>query len=368
MSHPVPKLLAAAVAAVLAVPSLADEAPLGDASMAKANSAAAKVVKARMKSERPEDLRWLEKAEAADVVVVSGEYDRVQDVFHVLEIPHTVVTPARLAKMTLNAKQLLIIDCPGYLNAAAIEKVRKFVNAGGFLYTTDWALANVVQKAFPGFVAFNGRPTANDVVEVEVKRTDDKFLNHVQLAKGNPKWWLESSSYPIKVLDKEKVEILISSREMKQRYGESPIAVTFHYGDGQVLHIASHFYLQQNQIRNVAEAKPSKAYVAEDAALGAEVKEELAREKALDGVRAGDLASAYAAQQVTSNMVVERKKDQGRIDGLYDRQMATAAPSPTAPASFGAGAKVKIVEKKGEKLKVRAMDGEEAWISSEQLR
>ncbi len=352
-----------------ALAAYAGEAPLGDANMKLANDAAAKVVKARMKNERPEDLAWLEKAEAADVVIVSGVYDRVQDVFRALQLPHTVVSPRQLAKMTLNAKQLVIINCPGELGPIALEKVRKFVNAGGFLYTTDWALQNVVQRAFPGFVRFNGNETANDVVEVEVKSSDNNFLKHLKLSKENPKWWLESSSYPIRILNPEKVEVLITSREMKKKYGDAPIAVTFQYGDGRVLHIASHFYLQQNQIRTVAEAKKAKAYL-KDSVLTAATNKELEKDAAFDKVRAGDLQSAYAAQQVTSNLVIERKKDQGRVQALYNRQLAAPAEAkPTGgPARISAGAQVKVLEERDGKAKVRAMDGEEGWVSTSALK
>lgn len=125
--------------------------------------------------------------------------------------------------------------------------MRKFVNAGGYLYTTDWALLEVVQKAFPGYVEFNGQTTGNDVVAVQVKQSDNNLLKHLTLSKEDPKWWLEGSSYPIRILNKDKVDVLITSREMKTKYGDAPIAIHFRYGDGQVLHIASHFYLRTSR-------------------------------------------------------------------------------------------------------------------------
>ncbi len=64
--------------------------------------------------------------------------------------------------------------------------MRKFVNAGGYLYTTDWALLQVVQKAFPGFIEYNGRPTGNDVVAVQVEQTENNLLKHLTLLEGRP--------------------------------------------------------------------------------------------------------------------------------------------------------------------------------------
>ena len=362
-------------ACVIVVSSLAF-AQLGDERMQKANTAASTVVKERMRAERPADARWLEQVSASDIVVVRGEYDRVEDVLRPLGIKHTVVNPIQVAQLELNARQLLIVDCPGDIGPKGIEKIRKFVNAGGYLYTTDWALKGVVQKAFPGFVAHNGVETSNDVVEVQVGETSNNLLKHLTLSKENPKWWLESSSYPIKVLATDKVDVLVTSKEMKSRYGQAAIAVHFRYGDGQVLHIASHFFLQQNQTRTVVDKKGSKAYLKEDSSLSENTKQALEKKADFADVVAGDLSSAYAAQQMTSNIVVERKKDQQRIDGLYSgtvrTPLAAATGVRTVAAASGAsampvGTKVRPLEKKGDEVKVRLMSGEETWVPADAL-
>ena len=354
------------VVLLFAVPSFADE--LGDAKMQRANKAASTVVRERMAQERPADAALLQNVETADIVVVAGQYDKVEDVLQSLGIKHTVVQPQQVGALKLNARQLLIVDCPGNMDAAGIDRVRKFVNAGGYLYTTDWALLQVVQKAFPGFVEYNNRPTQNDVVEVQVRESNDNLLKHLTLSKENPKWWLEASSYPIRVLNKDKVDVLITSREMQTKYGEAPIAVHFRYGDGQVLHIASHFYLQQNQTRTVAETKKSSTYLKDDTALAPATKKALeGKVEFSDDVVAGDLSSAYAAQQMTSNIVVERKKDQTRIDGMYGK--AIKAPQPSAPKGQGldVGTKVKELERKDGQVKVRTMEGDERWVPASAL-
>lgn len=361
-----------AVVVMTAWATVALAGELGDPRMQKANQAASTVVKERMAVERPADAKLLEAVEASDIVVVRGQYDHVESVLKTLGIAHTVVNPSQVAKLNLNAKQLLIIDCPGTIGRAGIERIRKFVNAGGYLYTTDWALTNVVQQAFPGYIKFNGRETADDVVEVEVKQAEHNLLKHLSLSGDNPKWWLEGSSYPIRVLDPEKVDVLITSREMKKKYGEAPIAVHFRYGDGQVLHMASHFYLQQGQARTLAEKKKSKAYLAEDAKLAPATKKALeGKVQFADDVVAGDLNSAYSAQQVTSNLVVDRKKDQSRIEGLYSKSLK--APVPAAPSAgkggggLGVGTRVKELERRGEEVKVRTMEGDEAWVPASAL-
>lgn len=361
------RALLSSILVLMSFPAIAGE--LGDAKMQRANKAASTVVRERMAQERPADAAVLQNVESADIVVVAGEYDRVEDVLKALAIKHTVVQPGQVGSLELNAKQLLIVDCPGNLDAAGIARVRKFVNAGGYLYTTDWALLEVVQKAFPGYVEFNGQATQNDVVEVQVKESDNNLLKHLTLSKENPKWWLEASSYPIRILNKDKVDVLITSREMKKKYGDAPIAVHFRYGDGQVLHIASHFYLQQNQTRTVADAKKSKAYLEEDSSLSASTKKALkGNVDFADDVVAGDLSSAYAAQQMTSNIVVERKKDQGRIESLYGKTIRAAPPAPSKGGPvLGVGTRVKELERRDDQVKVRTMEGDERWVPASSL-
>jgi hypothetical protein len=62
-------------------------------------------------------------------------------------------------------------------------------------------------------------------------------------------WWLEGSSYPIQILDKKKVKVLVRSDELKRRYGHDPVIVSFEWGEGIVYHMISHFYLQRSETR-----------------------------------------------------------------------------------------------------------------------
>ena len=68
-------------------------------------------------------------------------------------------------------------------------------------------------------VKYNKVPTADDCVAVEVVDKSNKFLEGLFNDDADPIWWLESSSYPIKILDK-KVKVLVTSSEMKKKYKE----------------------------------------------------------------------------------------------------------------------------------------------------
>ena len=50
-------------------------------------------------------------------------------------------------------------------------------------------------------------------------------------------------------VDKSKVKVLVRSDELKRRYGDDPVIVSFEWGKGIVYHMISHFYLQRSETR-----------------------------------------------------------------------------------------------------------------------
>ena len=197
------------------------------------------------------------------MVVVAGIYDHVESVLEALEVPHELVQPHELDRLALRPEQLLIVNCPGQVSPAAVTRIRAFVEAGGSLFTTDWALKHVVEPAFPGVLAFSRRRRRDDVVRIEVKDRDNIYLQGVLDGQDDPQWWLEGSSYPISILDEERVQVLITSRELGEKYGEAPVAVWFRWGEGDVFHMISHYYLQRTELRTERHESAAAGYFAE---------------------------------------------------------------------------------------------------------
>ena len=184
--------------------------------------------------------------------------------------------------------------------------MKSFVNEGGFLFTTDWALTNVLEKAFPGYVEQGGRNTADEVVRVEILDNEDPYLNSLIGPDDDPQWWLEGSSYPIRVIDRDAVKVLITSKEIERRYGESPVLITFKYGKGTIYHMISHFYLQRSETRTKRHRKSGMDYVSESdvsPALYSKYKEMGAEKEDL-----GDIESAYWSSAVMNRVVLEKKR------------------------------------------------------------
>ena len=118
---------------------------LGDfKQMKKAYNASTKILKTRMAKGRSEDLRTLEQISDNEIIIVTGQYDRIEDVFDIIKIPYGLVDIHRFSDLKLRPTQTLIINCPGQgLSPVNLEKIKKFVEEGGFLWSTDWVLHNI---------------------------------------------------------------------------------------------------------------------------------------------------------------------------------------------------------------------------------
>ncbi len=281
-----------------------------DETRAKAYRAASHMTREQLRRQAPERAAVLDDVRQGDVVVVRGAYDRVEDVLAALDVGHTLVDPPALDRLALRPEQLLVVNCPGQVTPQAVRRIRAFVEAGGSLFTTDWALRHVVEAAFPGVLAYNDRATADDVVRVEVLDPDDVYLTGVMDGQDDPLWWLEGSSYPIRVLDHERVTVLITSRELGEKYGEAPVAVRFGWGAGEVFHMISHYYLQRSETRSRRQAAPADGYFAEK---GVAMSPAVAAD--IEGLSVADLEAARASTRFLSNVIIDKKARTPRAQG-----------------------------------------------------
>lgn len=184
--------------------------------------------------------------EPGEIAVVTGDYDTVQRVLDKLKLRYTTIEAMKFGGAKLGRVKVLILNCPGQLDGSGILKLRSFVDKGGWVVSTDWALSPI-KEAFPGYLRNIGLSPETWVgIGAADAAKDNPLLKDVFNFTGDPpKWYLEERSYLFKVDDKakEKVEVLIESAEMKKKYGTECVAATFGYGRGRVLHIVSH--LQQ---------------------------------------------------------------------------------------------------------------------------
>jgi hypothetical protein len=341
----------------------------------QSEQAASELLQRKLRNEDPQKKALLDAVKGKDIIVVAGSMDHIDQVLRAAHIRFTEIQPHEVGNYPLSQDQIVMINCPGRIPTAGLERIKKFVRAGGLLYTTDWSLANVIEKIFPGIIAYNGESTADEVAPVVVDQKSDNIMSRMLLTeKSEPQWWLEGGSYPIKILDKSRVQVLAHSPMMGTKYHGSPVVVRFRWEDGEVIHVVSHFY------RQMATHGPAIAAASATGAIDGLSDKDRKEFAATPAAQAnfGDVESSYAFQRMTSNLVIGKQERNKELDRAYD--MTVDAPQAiyggagtpdvaAAPvAEVRPGAKLKVLEHEGEKVRVRDDSGEEGWVNVQALK
>ena len=273
------------------------------AQMEEAYKLANEITREKLQREDKTNIRILDDLTKNDIIVVTGTYDHISQVLTSLKIPFGEIDQYQLMQADLKPHQTIFVNCASGFAPEAARKLATFVEAGGQLITTDWALLNVIQVAFPNTIEFNGNSTGDEVVRIEVVHKKDSVVLGFLDEKATPVWWLEGSSYPIKVLNKEKVKVLIRSKELKEKYGEEAVVVRFEHGKGTVYHMLSHLYLQRTETRDKRQEASASDYFA-DKGASAENKQKAAGST----VTYGQLQSANTTSDFVSRIIIKQKK------------------------------------------------------------
>ncbi|MBD3187719.1 hypothetical protein GF325_12865 [Candidatus Bathyarchaeota archaeon] len=201
------------------------------------------------------------------ILSIKGQYDDPNKVMkHTYAAVKDDITPGKINKVDLNKYDLVVVGCPGNeISSKYFIKFREFVEQGGWLLTTDWVLKTIVEPLFPGYIRWNGEKTGDVVVSCSITDPSHPFMDGVvdslkSYGKGKGKgpkstahpamkqtfkWWLEDKSFPIDILRKNDVKVLIDSYEIKKKWGAAPVFVYFPFGQGVVAHFISHTHLQK---------------------------------------------------------------------------------------------------------------------------
>lgn len=198
------------------------------------------------------------------ILAFEGEYEKPKDVIeNMYAADKRFVKRKKIEKkiwqIDFDDYDLILIGCAGKsVPTAAYKKIKKYVENGGWLLTTDWAIVHIVENIFPGFIKWNQEKTDDTVVACQIIKPNHPFLDGLlgelsqskwkdkKTKKEEFRWWLENKSFPIEVQN-SRVEVLITSRKIKKKWGAEPVLVYFDYGKngGRVIHMISHTHLQK---------------------------------------------------------------------------------------------------------------------------
>jgi pSer/pThr/pTyr-binding forkhead associated (FHA) protein len=194
---------------------------------------------------------------AESVKVVAGDYDKCANVMTALGLQHGTLTAEDVAKsLPTQDVRVIFYDCTGRAPPKqTVEHIQRWVKEGGFLFTSDWGVDNVIDKAFPGYLKVMKTESGRQVMTPDTTITFTVAPGkHVLLAGLPPeaeksRWWLEESSILFTIGRPEDVEVLAVSSELETRYGSKFVAVTFPFGKGRVVHALGHMFQREGNLR-----------------------------------------------------------------------------------------------------------------------
>lgn len=275
--------------------------------MSTAYRVAQEMIKDKLKDVDEDMAAEFEELGQSEVIVSEGVHDYIEQVFNGIGLKHNLINPQQFEKIDLDPDQIIFINCPGNVTSKGLRNLVTFVEKGGFLFTTDWALRHVIEPGFPGYIKYNNRPTNDEVVRVDILAEEDPFLQSLIGPNDDPQWWLEGSSYPIEILNHKEVDILIKSKEIEKKYGESAVFVTFDYGKGKIYHMISHFYLQRAETRTARHAKSGAEYANEKLNMD-EYREEKFKNMGIDDANLSDVEAAYSSSSMMNKILWDKRK------------------------------------------------------------
>ena len=275
--------------------------------MSTAYRVAQEMIKDKLKDVDEDMAAEFEELGQSEVIVSKGVHDYIEQVFNGIGLKHNLINPQQFEKIDLDPDKIIFINCPGNVTSKGLRNLVTFVEKGGFLFTTDWALRHVIEPGFPGYIKYNNRPTNDEVVRVDILAEEDPFLQSLIGPNDDPQWWLEGSSYPIEILNHKEVDILIKSKEIEKKYGESAVFVTFDYGKGKVYHMISHFYLQRAETRTARHAKSGAEYANEKLNMD-QYREEKYKNMGIDDANLSDVEAAYSSSSIMNKILWDKRK------------------------------------------------------------
>ena len=275
--------------------------------MSTAYRVAQEMIKDKLKDVDEDMAAEFEELGQSEVIVSEGVHDYIEQVFNGIGLKHNLINPQQFEKIDLDPDKIIFINCPGNVTSKGLRNLVTFVEKGGFLFTTDWALRHVIEPGFPGYIKYNNRPTNDEVVRVDILAEEDPFLQSLIGPNDDPQWWLEGSSYPIEILNHKEVDILIKSKEIEKKYGESAVFVTFDYGKGKIYHMISHFYLQRAETRTARHAKSGAEYANEKLNMD-QYREEKYKNMGIENANLSDVEAAYSSSSMMNKILWDKRK------------------------------------------------------------
>lgn len=191
-----------------------------------------------------------------NVRVVRGDYDQGELVMEAFGLRHGWIGADDLGSAPISSEvRAIFYNCTGRAAPPrSIAAIEQWVKDGGFLFSSDWGVQIVVEKAFPGYIkaARDGSRavmTPDETITFTIAPGKHPLLQGLPPEQETARWWLEESSIPFVIEKPDEVEVLVVSADLERKHGSKLVAVTFRYGKGRVVHVLGHMFQKEGNLR-----------------------------------------------------------------------------------------------------------------------
>ena len=180
--------------------------------------------------------------EDLDVLVFQSRGDHIEKLLDSLKIAHRKTRGGEVVESGVSPLGIYVANCTGECGQDDLEQVQWAVHAGGYLFSSCWALTHHAALVRPGFARGIDLQRVTDLVTAE-PCLDSPYLAGAFDGLARPKYVL-AGPHLLDVVDPERVEVLIDSPECATRHRNGNMAAWWTVGHGLILDSVNHFDLQ----------------------------------------------------------------------------------------------------------------------------
>ena len=111
----------------------------------------------------------------------------------------------------------------------------------------------------------------------------------------------------------------VEIKEIKKKYGESPVFVTFDHGEGKVYHMISHFYLQRTETRTERHRSSSANYVSSKLDMSDARRAKYAA-MGYETSSLGEVESAYSSSALMGSVMMKKSLQKKKKKSLQEER------------------------------------------------
>lgn len=145
-----------------------------------------------------------------------------------------IIDFSKLGSTDLGKYHLIVIGSHDK-KAALADRLKKFIEEGGYLVTTARCLDTILADLFPDLIGYDKQEIKDGAFKGEIPRLEHPFIRGATKKKAL-KFWIEDGSHPIKKV-KPGIDELVSSKKLEKKYGSGALIVALNYGSGMIIHM-----------------------------------------------------------------------------------------------------------------------------------